>query len=282
MVTKLLKLIPPHHTYVELFGGGASLLFAKKPSPVEVYNDLDSGLVNFFRTLRDPEKFEKLHLLASLTPWSREEYNFCRKTWKQCKDDVERAYRWYIAARMSFSGQFGAGWGFDVTESSRGMAEECSKWLSMIKGLPEIHNRLMRVQIEHNDFRKIVKTYDTPNTLFYCDPPYVPDTRKDGGYTHEMTIEDHEELIELLLQAKGMVILSGYRHLVHEPLEQAGWQRYDYETSCSAVGRTRATGILGKGAALKMQPRIETVWVNSHAVEVKSSGQLTLWAKCPQ
>ena len=277
MVTKLFKLIPPHHTYVEPFGGGASLLFTKEPSPVEVYNDMDSGLVNFFRTLRDPEKFEKFHLLVSLTPWSREEYYFCRETWEQCEDDIERAYRWYIVTRMSFSGDFGTSWSFAVTASRRKMAGTCSAWLSTIEGMPEIHNRLMQVQIEHNDFRKIIKTYDTPDTLFYCDPPYVPDTRKGGGYTCEMTVEDHKELIELLLHVKGMVILSGYRHLVHEPLEQARWRRYDYKTACSAVGRTRANGIQGKGAALKMQPRIETIWVNSHAVKVKSSGQFTLW-----
>lgn len=98
MVAKLLPLIPPHRIYVEPFGGGASLLFAKKPSPVEVYNDLDSGLVNFFRVLRDPKKFERLHKLVSLTPYSREEYDFCRATWETCDDDVERAYRWYVVA----------------------------------------------------------------------------------------------------------------------------------------------------------------------------------------
>lgn len=107
MVAKLLPLIPPHKIYVEVFGGGASLLFAKEPSPVEVYNDLDSGLVNFFRVLRDPGKFEKFYRKVCFTPYSREEYCFCRDTWGECKDDVERAYRWFVVARMSFSGKFG-------------------------------------------------------------------------------------------------------------------------------------------------------------------------------
>lgn len=262
MTAKLLPLIPPHHTYVEPFGGGASLLFAKKPSPVEVYNDLDSGLVNFFRVLRDPEGFERFHLLVSLTPYSREEFNSCRETWEGCTDDVERAYRWYVVARMSFSGMFGASWGFAVTATTRGMSMPCSNWLSVIERLPQIHQRIMRVQIEHDDFRQIIRTYDTPGTLFYCDPPYVPDTRKSGSYKHEMTVEDHNDLVELLLGVKGMAILSGYRHPVYEPLERAGWRRHDYETSCSATARTRATGILGKGSLEKMQPRVESVWVS--------------------
>lgn len=262
MTAKLLPLIPAHKIYVEPFGGGASLLFAKKPSKVEVYNDMDSGLVNFFRILRDKEKFKKLHYLVSLTPFCREEYDFCRDTWEKCDDDVERAYRWFIVARMSFGGHFGHSWGFSVTSSNRGMAGECSSWLSTIEHLPEIHNRLMRVQIEHKDYGNIFRTYDTPNTLFYCDPPYVPITRRGGGYKHEMTVEDHERMVAVLLNTKGMVILSGYQNPIYEPLELSGWQRHDYETSCHAAGRTRGTGILGEGAGKRMQARTESVWVS--------------------
>lgn len=76
---KIIKLFPPHSIYVEPFGGAAHVLFAKEPSPVEVYNDIDSGLVNFFRVLRDPKSFGELALLCSLTPYSREEYYYFRK-----------------------------------------------------------------------------------------------------------------------------------------------------------------------------------------------------------
>ena len=277
MTAKLLKLIPSHHTYAECFGGAGALLFAKKPSPVEVYNDLDGGLVNFFRVLRDPEKFERFQRLVSLTPYSREEYNFCRNTWEGCTDDVERAYRWFVVARMSFSGQFGNSWSFDVIRSARGMAGECSRWLNTIDLLPQIHARLMRVQIEHKDFREVINIYDTPNTLLYMDPPYVPDTRREGGYKHEMTLDDHRKLVDLLFNVEGMVILSGYRHPVYEPLERVGWRRHDYETVCHAAGKTRGTGIQGKGAAKRMQPRVESVWVNPQAIRAKSGGQLALF-----
>jgi DNA adenine methylase len=262
MVEKLLKLIPKHHIYVEVFGGGAQLLFAKLPSPVEVYNDIDSSLVNFFRVLRDPEKFQRFHQLVSLTPYSREEYYFCRATWQQCEDDVERAYRWFVVARMSFGGDFGAGWGFSLNTSSRGMNKLCSDWLSTIELLPQIHTRIMRVQIEHKDFRELIPLYDTPKTLFYMDPPYIPETRRSGGYRYEMTIDDHKELVDIILKLKGMVMLSGYRHPIYEPLEQSGWVRYDYETACHAAGKTRGTGILGDGAAKRMQPRVESAWLS--------------------
>jgi len=265
MIHKLLKLIPPHQTYCEPFGGAAALLFAKPPSPVEVYNDVDSGLVNLFRVLRDPEKFEQFYYRVCLTLYSREEYYYCLNTWQQCEDDVEKAYRFFVVARMSFGGHFGHSWGFEITKSARGMVQVCSRWLAAIEDLPYIHARLMQVQIENRDFRELIPIYDTPDTLFYCDPPYVPDTRRDGWYKHEVSLEDHQELVELLLKVKGKALLSGYRHKVYEPLEKAGWQRLEVKTACSVVGRTRYTGILGKGAALRKQPRVECIWVSPNA-----------------
>ena len=277
MVAKFLPLLPPHHTYVEPFGGGASLLFAKEPSPVEVYNDIDSGLVTLFRVLRDPEKFQRFYRLVQLTPYSREEYDFCRRTWADVEDEVERAYRFYVVARMSFSGCWGSSWSFAVTHSTRGMADPVSNWLAAIEQLPQIHQRLMRVQIEHKDFREVFATYDTPDTLFYCDPPYVPDTRRGGGYPHEMTLEDHKDLVEILLNIQGMALLSGYRHEVYKPLEQAGWARLDFPTACHAVGRTRGTGILGEDSAKRLQPRVESVWISPSAQRRNERGQLALF-----
>jgi DNA adenine methylase len=267
MVAKLLPLIPPHKIWVEVFGGGMSLTLAKKPSPVEVYNDLDSGLCNFFRVLRDPEKFARFYHLVAFTPYSREEFNFCRETWSECGDEVERAYRWFVVARMSFSGTFAMSWRFGVTYSCRGMAGAPSGWLSTLEMLPAIHERLMRVQVENQDFRTLIPTYDAPDTCFYCDPPYVLETRSGGGYRHEMTMDDHLKLVGLLLNVNGMVILSGYRHEVYAPLEDAGWKRLDFPTGCHAAARTRLTGIRGEGAAMRMASRIESVWLNPRCEE---------------
>jgi len=258
---RLVSLLPPHRIYVEVFGGSAAVLLAKPPSPVEVYNDIDSGLVNFFRVLRDPERFERFRRLVELTPYSREEWEFCRATWESCSDDVERAWRWYVVARMSFGGVFGASWGHTLLSSSRGMAEAVSRWLSGVEGLPEVAVRLLRVQVENRDFRELFPLYDTPDTLWFCDPPYVPETRRDGEYRHEMALADHEDLVRLLLGIRGSAVLCGYRHEVYRPLEEAGWVRYDWPAVCSVVGRTRLTGLLGDGSASAAQPRVESVWV---------------------
>lgn len=185
MAAKLLGLMPPHKFYVEPFGGGASLLFAKEPSAVETYNDADEGLVNFFRVIRDPELFNMFYHLVLHTPFSRAEYNYCRETWANETDPVIMAYKWFVVARNSFAGNFGASWGYGVTSSNRGMASQASRLLSIFELLPAIHARIMRVQIEHDSWEKVLARHNHPDTLAYLDPPYIPDTRKSGGYAHE-------------------------------------------------------------------------------------------------
>jgi len=269
MASKLLPLIPPHHTYVEVFGGGASLLFAKEPSPVEVYNDIDEGLVNFFRVLRDPAKFHYLFAKCALTPYSRAEHVRCLKTWEENEDDIEKAYRWFVAARMSFGGMFGTSWGFVRKTSTNNMAQCCSSWLGILRNFGDIHIRVMRVQIDCLDWRKVLDNYDDEDTFFYLDPPYLQATRRSGEYKHELTETDHHELVERLLVLKGKAMLSGYPNEVYKPLEDAGWERIEFDTVCSAVGRTRFTGILGKGSAKEKQPRTECVWL-SYKDRIKS------------
>jgi len=251
----LLPLLPKHKLYVEPFGGAASLLLAKPPAPVEVYNDLDSGLVNFFRVLRDPHQFDRFERMVYLTPHSREEHNHCRETWETCTDPVDRAYRWYVVARMSFSGSFGSGWGYGRARS------EGALWVSSQTRLPEIHHRLRTVQVENNDYRTVLTAFDTDQTCFYCDPPYVPETRRSGEYRHEMTMTDHEELVGKLLDLRGRVLLTGYQHPIYDPLEAAGWTRQDFTTTCTAAGKTRKSGLQGPGAGAK-QRRVESIWLS--------------------
>jgi len=262
MVSKLLSYVQPHQIYVEPFGGGATLLLAKDPSPIEVYNDMNSELVNLFRVIRDPEKFKELHRLVSLTPYSREEFYYCRDTLEESKADIERAYKFFIKMRQGFAGT-GSSWGYAVRETYHKMSGVVASYLSAIEQLPAIHQRLFRVQIEHDDFRKIIPRYDTPETFFYLDPPYIPATRKNGEYKYEMTEEDHKELVELLLKIQGFAMLSGYAHSIYEPLERAGWFRRDFKTACYAVAKTRNSGLQGEGACLTYQPRTETIWVKT-------------------
>lgn len=278
MAKILLSLMPEHHIYCEVFGGAASLLHAKTPAPVEVYNDMNSGLVNLFRVIREPQTYEEFRRLVALTPYSREERKYAFETWKTENDPVKKAWAFYVAVAQGFSGNIEeSSWSFSVSHSTNHMASAVSAWLNAIERLPEIHVRWQTVQIEHDDFRKVIPRYDTENTLFYLDPPYVQETRKGGKYTHEMTIADHEELATLLLKMKGMALLSGYYHDVYKPLEQMGWKQQNVNQTCWAVGRTRHTKIQGPGPGMarKEHRRTECIWI-SPAIQQRI-GQMALW-----
>jgi DNA adenine methylase len=191
-----------------------------------------------------------------LTPYSREDFLYCRDSWNKYKDEALKAYHWYVKNRMSFAGM-GRSWGRSVTSTTRGGAEAPASWMSILEQLPEIHRRVRRVQIEHKDFRAILADYDTPETFFYCDPPYHPETRRDGTYENELTAEDHEELVKILLNIKGRAMLSGYAHPVHRQLEAAGWERRDFESKCIVAGRTKGSRHLTKD----QMRRVESVWL---------------------
>jgi DNA adenine methylase len=124
------------------------------------------------------------------------------------------------------------------------------------------------VQIDHDTWQRILPRYDTPETFFYLDPPYMPSTRKGGKYKHEMDAGEHVELVNAILNLQGKVLLSCYDHDIYQPLADAGWTKQLWNTACHVVGRTRGTGISGTGAALKTQPRTEAVYRNYGQAEL--------------
>ena len=109
--------------------------------------------------------------------------------------------------------------------------------------------------------------YDDPDTLYYLDPPYVPSTRRDGDYEHEMSLDDHANLVKQIQELKGSVVISGYPNRVYRELEDEGWKRYDKNTTCMVVARTKATGLKGAGGVKKKQKRTESLWLNARALQ---------------
>lgn len=208
----LLPLLPKCHHYCEPFGGSAAILINREPSPVETYNDLDGEVSNFFRVLRDEQ--DKLVRAIGLTPFSREEFaEACESN--PTLDSVERARRFYVRARQVRTGLAQTAslgrWANCRDTSRSGMAGAVSRWLGAIEDLPDIALRLLRVQIENRPAIEVVHLYDSPKTLFYCDPPYVHNTRGDNkAYAYEMTDHEHRQLAEVLNSIWGKVAISGY------------------------------------------------------------------------
>lgn len=226
----LLPLLPRAHIFCEAFAGSASVLLNREPSPVEVLNDIDGDITNFFQVLRDrPEELiEKLYL----TPFSREEFEKAiRARGRKDLDPVERARLFFVRAeqvRLGLAQTATPGrWAWHKNTSRRGMAGGVSRWMTRVEALWAVAERLRRVQIENDDAFNVIRRYDSKNTLFYLDPPYPPEVRGDPrAYGYEMSEQDHQELAELLHTVKAKVALSGYRCPLLEKLYR-DWTRVD-------------------------------------------------------
>ena len=245
----LMPLLPADaEHFCDLFGGSASVLMNVGPYSVETYNDLDTELVNFFRTLRSHQ--DELIKAIGLTPFSREELRLACQA-GQNLTDIERARRFYVRARQTRTGlaqTSSAGrWAHCVLTSRAGMAGAVSRWLGSVEGLSEIAQRLMRVQIENAPALEVIARYDTEATLFYADPPYVHEARGDSSaYGYEMSDNDHAELAETLSGIRGRAVVSGYRTDLYDELF-SDWRRVDAPIRLCQATRT---------------PRQESAWLN--------------------
>lgn len=250
LANKIIALFPNHHTYVDLFGGSGAVLLAKQRSAVEVYNDIDQGLFNLFRVLRDPDMSSKLLDACLMTLYAKSEFEFAAEP---SEDPVESARRFIVRSRMSRAG-LGAQWSFCVNDSVSGMSSAVRRWTAGIERLPAIRDRLCGVQIDASSWEAAIARYDNPNTLFYMDPPYSPDTRINGKYRHDFTQKDHKDFIESITALSGMAILSGYRNDLYDSL---GWDRIDFSVPAwSSDKRSR---------------RIESVWLSPRASMIRES-----------
>ncbi|MBX9653622.1 DNA adenine methylase [bacterium] len=236
LARKIIEYFLDHSTYVEPFGGAASVLLNKSPSKVEVYNDLDGRLTGFFRILRDegPELIRRL----ALTPYSELEFETESVS---ADDEIEQARRFLVICRQSMGGR-GDSYSCTLHRSRRGMADVVSGYLSAIDDeLPRIIERLRCVQIVCRDAVEVIQKWDSPDTLFYCDPPYLPETRTTKSvYTCEMNDEGHRKLAETLLNCKGQVILSGYSSPMYDELFH-GWHKVSFDLPNNAAsGSTKS------------------------------------------
>jgi DNA adenine methylase len=238
---------PKHETYVEPFGGAASVLLNKPPVPVEIYNDLDQRIARLFRVIRDHG--DEFRRLLSLTPYSEVEFNNARKA---SENEIEQARRDFVRWRMSLGGR-GDSYSFTLHRVRRGMADVVSGYLSMIdEELPFIIERLRRVQILSRPAVEVIRTWDSPTTLFYCDPPYLHETRHEGSrdiYGYEMTEHQHRELAAVINSCQGRVVLSGYPSPLYEELYRP-WSTVTIDIANHAAG--------GKVKARKQ----EVLWLN--------------------
>lgn len=250
----IIEHFPAHDVYVEPFGGGGSVLMRKPRSYAEVWNDLDGDVVNLFRVLRGPDAHRLVDMMR-LTPFAREGFE---EAYQPTDDAVERARRLLIRAFQGFGSNGHARKTGFRANSNRSGTTPAHDWVNLPDNMLAVIERLQGVVIENRDAKRVMAAHDGPDTLHYVDPPYVMGSR-DGGrdYNHELTDEQHIELLAFLQTLKGMVVLSGYPHPLYDGL--TGWTR-----------RTKTA--LADGA----RKRTEVLWINPMAVERASIRQCAL------
>ncbi len=262
---RIVEELPPHNAWVELFCGSAAVTLAKAPAPIEIINDINGEIINFFKQLRDNTK--DLERLIRLTPYGRDELETSRILENDIPE-IERARRFYVQAMMAINGSFGdvkGGFSFSNSYSRDGMEARVSRWHSSRKQLEAVAKRLTGVRIENQDAIKLFRNFaDRPATLVYLDPPYLGDRLP--GYDFDQTSVDyHERLLQAILKAKCMVFISGYQndlyeqHLSHEK----GWRK--------TVIATATRGIDGKNAH-----REEVIWFSPRYQKTLRSGRIPI------
>ena len=241
-----------HRNYV--FAGGLGELWGWECEGIsETANDINRGLTNFWSVLGDEWQFEKLRDALSRTP-------FAEEIWKRQQQrngillewpDWRAAVAFFVTNRQSRQG-LGKDYATPTTRTRRGMNENVSAWLSAVEGLPEWHERFKRVEVRNMDCCDFIRKYDHEQALFYCDPPYLHDTRSSTGeYQHEMTPHDHNVLLHTLADIKGRFILSGYPHpLYDDQARMSGWKRIDIEIDNKASSKR------------EKEKKTECLWMN--------------------
>lgn len=220
----IINFFPPHKVYMEPYFGSGAVLFNKRPSKIETINDMDGNVVNLFKVIR--ENPMKLAEIIEMTPWARDEYY---KSYELSGDSLEDARRFLVRCWQAFGTKTcnRTGWRHSAAKNAPNMP---AQWIKVPERITATANRLKKVQIDNMPAIDLIKKYNQEETLIYADPPYLLSTRSGKMYKHEMSEEDHVELIKTLLNHKGSVILSGYDNDIYNELLK-GWKKESVKTT---------------------------------------------------
>jgi DNA adenine methylase len=249
---KLVQYLPAHKHRVYPYAGGLSDLFAWPFEGVsEVANDLDYNLMNFWAVLQDKSLFADFIRRVQATPFSEKTFELSEHV-APGASSIVRAVAFFVRNRQSRQGLEQSFATLSKKRIRRGMNEQVSAWLSAVEGLPDIHARIKRVVLRNAPALAVIKSEDGPDTFFSIDPPYLPETRvTTDAYKHEMTYEDHVDLLARLGKLQGRFMLHGYPSDLYEATERLnGWRHVDFAMPNNA------------SSAKEKEIKIERVWMN--------------------
>jgi DNA adenine methylase len=232
LVSTILKIIPPHTLYAEPFLGGAAVFFSKKPSEIEVLNDTNKELMNFYRVVQND--FVGLEKEIRITLHSRDLHRKASVIYNNPDlfSEIKRAWAVWVLSSQSFSAIVDGSWGYD-----KGRNTTTKKISNKREAFTEEYAiRLQNVQLESADALYVIRSRDTADSFFYCDPPYY---NSDCGHYDGYSIEDFEALLKTLSTIKGKFLLSSYPSDVLKQYTKAhNWQMRSVEQLVSVNAKS--------------------------------------------
>jgi DNA adenine methylase len=284
MASNILPLIPPHTVYVEPYCGGAALLFAK-PRPVvsntdhsrEVLNDQDQRIMTIYRVCQDATTRQALLDRLTYTPYGRAAHAeacwIIRHGWSEAHD-VGRAWAMIVSLQQSFANKLNSGWRTGVFSHN-----QASTWETWRDALPVLMDRLKNVYLECDDALAVIRRWDSPQTLFYCDPPYIG---ADQGHYKGFTTAKLKALVECLETCQGSFLLSGY---ANDAIPKA-WECFTFEAYSTASAKGTTNGHDRTQAAppstLGDRRRVEYVWRVDRSSGMRQELKDILWGRRPE
>ena len=249
MLNKILEHFPiEFNTYIEPFGGSYSIgLAMENTPPVEIYNDLERNVYSLYKTLSDEVLFKEFKNKCDLIYYSDD----LRKEFKlKLKNEdltiLERAFYFFYVNRTSHNGIGGFSKNIIVR---RNMSKSVYDFLSSIDRLPEIHQRLSKVIVSNCDGLDLIKKYNKEDVFFYLDPPYEQSTRTLTRYEVDMDNKKHIEFLNLVIESKSKMLISGYDCELYDILEKNNFIKIPFEVKT----------ITGN---FEQKTKIETLWKN--------------------
>jgi len=231
LATKILEKIPAHNLYCEPFVGGAAIFFAKAPGEVEVLNDTNKELINFYRVLQN--RYVELEKMIHVTLHSRSLHKDASVIYNNPHlfDEVQRAWAVWVQSTQSFSAQLDSSWGFDIAKNTT-----TKKIINNKERFTQDYAiRLQNVELECTDALYIIQSRDTPESFFYCDPPYIG---SDCGHYDGYLESDFEKLLQTLSGIKGKFLLSSYpSDMLTRYTKDNGWKTADFEQGVSVMAK---------------------------------------------
>lgn len=233
LASTILKLLPEHSLYCEPFIGGAAIFFAKTPSKVEVINDVNSELINFYRVVQND--FVGLEKEVRITLHSRDLFRKASVIYNNPDmfTEIKRAWAVWCLAAQGFAGMLDGSWGYDITKNTTS-----KKITNKRESFTEDYAiRLQNVQIECTDAIRIIRSRDTKEAFFYCDPPYF---NSDCGHYDGYSIDDFELLLKTLSKIEGKFLLSSYPSpILKQYTKRFGWHTIEIKQAVTVANNSK-------------------------------------------